>query len=65
MYASCHGHFEIVEKLIKKKAKINYTRQDGNNAFLCACYYTRENIIKILLDNNVDVTSVFIGNTGL
>ena len=65
MYASAYGHVEIVEKLIKHGAKINYKRQDGDNAFISACYWKKEKVIKVLLDNNVDTTSIYKGKTGL
>ena len=65
MYASEYGHVEIVEKLIKHGAKINYRRYDGYNAFICACIWKNEKVIKVLLDNNVDTTSIWDGKTGL
>ena len=64
MYASENGYVEIVEKLIKHGAKINYKRYEGDNAFIWACIYKREKVIKLLLDKNVDITSIWDGKTG-
>ena len=47
--ASYKGHVEIVDKLIKNGAKINYKKNDGYNAFTWACRKKKEKVIELLL----------------
>ena len=66
IWASDYGRLEIVEKLIKHGAKVNYQKKDGWCAFIAACLNLRENVIKVLLlKYNVDTSMKCVGKTGI
>ena len=66
MFASSKGHVEIVDKLIKSGAKINCKQSFGYDAFIGACQYKREEVIKLLLlQPNLDVSNIYANKTGL
>ena len=56
MTACTKGHLKIVKKLLHNKALVNLKNHYGYTAFIFACRNKREEIIKILLCYNIDVT---------
>ena len=56
MTACTKGHLKIVKKLLHNKALVNLKNHYGYTAFIFACRNKREEIIKILLHYNIDVT---------
>ena len=57
---------EIVKKLIKHGAKVNYKRDNGWCAFISACINRHEKVIEVLLQKyNLDTSIKYDGKTGL
>ena len=57
---------EILEKLIKHGAKVNYKKDDGYCAFISACRNKQEKVIEVLLKKyNADTSIKCEGKTGL
>ena len=66
IYASIDGRLGILEKLIKHGAKVNYRTDDGWCAFMYACWYKHEKVIRVLLQKyNTDTSIKYDGKTGL
>lgn len=51
-----HSNFEIVEALLKYRAKVNLQDQWGNTPLHYACYRRDEKMIKALMDKEADPT---------
>ncbi|XP_076107582.1 uncharacterized protein LOC143075884 [Mytilus galloprovincialis] len=53
--ACCFGHSEIVECLLKYKASVNLTKEDGTTPLFHACKLGLDDIVCLLLDNGADI----------
>lgn len=53
MFASEHGHIELIKKLIDYKADVNITNSEGINAMLLAIVNSLPKTVEFLLKNGI------------
>ena len=55
MLASCHGHYEVVKKLLDGGAQVNLQTRDGCSALMGASQNGHSRIVEALLQHSADV----------